>query len=394
MRKLIWLMLALLVLMPGAALAADDVPTLAFLRFGVNPTFALADSGVLDMLQAYGYINDDERAQLDGGSDLHGANINILYRDAGFDFATAALMVEDALDEGADILITISNEVGLLAANAISEMDDPPALIFAIVTTPYAIGLAEAPCVKPPFVGGTEMTIPWATMYELPFQQMPDLDLMGVIGDPADPSWDYAEQLVRRYSADLGIGLEIVPAATAMDMGLATEQLMNAGVDWIFLPPRTSPTPGIPAVIQAAHEVLVFSTIATDVFEGVTVAGGFEGWYTEGMNAARLAIGVMRGEIDLASTGIASTPSYVLAVNMHSAELQGIEISQALLDNAKYIIGADQDPAEIFASMFMAEGIPDLPQEERIAADRAFYDSLHCTPEMIAEQQVALAAQS
>ena len=144
MRITLLLLLALL-LLPAPALAHDDVPTIAFLRYGVNPAFALTDSGVLDTLQAYGYLDGDERAQLDGGSDLHGANINILYRDAGFDFATAALMVEDALDEGADILITISNEVGLLASQAISEMDDPPALIFAIVTTPYAIGLAQAP---------------------------------------------------------------------------------------------------------------------------------------------------------------------------------------------------------------------------------------------------------
>ena len=234
------------------------------------------------------------------------------------------------------------------------------------------------------------MTIPWEIVYDLPFQQMPDLEIMGVIGDPADPSWEYAEQLVRDYSADLGIGLEIVPAVSAMDAGLAAEQLMNAGVDWIFLPPRTSPTPGIPAIIQAAHEVTVFSAIATDVFEGVTIAGGFEGWYNEGVNAARLAIGVMRDEIDLASTGIASTPSYVLAVNMHSAELQGVEISQALLDKSKYVIGAEQDPAEVFASMVLAEIGPDMSLEERIAADRAFYDSLQCSPEMIAEQQAAL----
>lgn len=392
MRKSILLLLTLL-LPSNLALANDDAPTIAFLRYGVNPTFALVDNGVLDTLQAYGYLSDDERAQLDGGSDLHGEHINLLYRDAGFDFATAALMVEDALDEGADILITISNEVGLLATQAVSEMDDPSALIFAIVTTPYAIGLAQAPCVKPSFVGGTEMTIPWNTMYELPFQQMPDLDMMGVIGDPSDPSWEYAEHLVTSYSADLGIGLKIAPAVTAMDAGLAAEQLVNAGVDWIFLPPRTSPTPGIPAIIQAAHEVMVFSTIATDVFAGVTIAGGFEGWYSEGMNAARLAVGVMRDEIDLASTSIASTPSYVLAVNMHSAELQGVEISQALLDNAKYVIGVDQDPAEVFASMTMEEVIPDMSLEERIAADRAFYDSLQCTPEMIAEQLAALDAQ-
>ena len=390
MRVLLLLVLALMLLLPGAALADDEVPTLAFLRFGEDPVFALTDAGVLDMLQAYGYIDADERAQLDGGSDLHGENINILYRDANFDFATAALMVEDALDEGADILITVSNAVGLLAARAIGDMDEPPALIFAIVTTPYDIGLAQSPCVKPPFVGGTEMTIPWQTMYELPFQQIPDLDSMGVIADPSDSSFPPALRFLESYSADLGIALEVATATTAAEVGLAAQQLVDDGVDWIYLPPRTSPLPGIPAIVQAAYEVVVFSTVMTDVFEGVTVAGGFEGWYTEGMNAARLAVGVMRADIDLASTGIASTPSHYLALNLHSAELQGIEISQDLQDAARFVIGAEQDPNEIFAEMFAMQGLPDLPLEERIAADREFFDSLHCTAEMIAEQQAAL----
>ena len=390
MRIPILLVLVFALLLPGAALADDDAPTLAFLRFGVNPIFALADAGVLDTLQAYGYINADERAQLDGGGDLRGENINILYRDAGFDFPTAALMVEDALDEGADVLITISNEVGMLAASAIGEMDDPPALIFAIVTTPYAIGIAQAPCVKPPYVGGTEMTIPWDILYDLPFLQMPDLEVMGVAADPSDPGWGYAEYLVTSYSADLGIGLEIATYTSAADIGLAAEQLMSAGVDWIFLPPRTSPTPGVPAVIQAAHEVLVYSTIATDVFAGVTVAGGFEGWYTEGRNAARLAVGVLRGELDLATTGIASTPSFVLAVNLLSAELQDIDIVPELLDEARFVVSADSDPNEILAQMFATAGVPDMSAEERAAADSEFYASLHCTPETIAEQMAAL----
>ena len=393
MRQSILLLLALLMLLPGAALANDDAPTLAFLRFGVAPYFSLTDAAVLDTLMVYGYLSEDERAQLDGGSDLHGENINILYRDAGFDYGNASLMVEDALDEGADILITVSNEVGLLAANAISELDAPPALIFAIVTSPYDIGIAQSACVKPAYIGGTEMTIDWELMYNLPFIQDPDLDRLGAIGDPGDPGFGRMRYYLDEYAEDYGIAVEIATATTAAEMALAAEQLVSAGADMIYLAPRTSPTPGIPAVIEAAYGAPVASSIVTDIADGVTIGAGFEGWYREGMSAARLAIGVLRDEINLATTGIASTPAVVIGVNLQSAELQDVEISAELLAEAKYVIGLDDDPSAILSDVGLAEALPDMPLEERMALDQAFLDSLRCTPEMIAEQQAMLDAQ-
>ena len=395
MSKPTLLILALLLLLPGAAIAdapPPPPPTVAFLRFGASPTFALADSGVLDILQAYGYISAEERAGLDGGSDLRGENINLLYRDANFDFATAALMVEDALDEGADVLITISNEVGLLAGNAIKDMDDPPALIFAIVTTPYSIGVAQASCVKPPYVGGTQMTLFSPQQRMLPFLQSPGLDKVGIIGSAADQSFQLVVRYLRRNAQQAGIEVEVATVTSAADMGPAAEQLVSAGADIIYLSPQTSQLTGVPALIEAAYGVPVSSYIATDVIDGVTIAGGFEGWYREGVNAGRLTVGVLRGEIDLANTAIASTREYVLAVNLQSAERQGVEISPALLEQAKYVIGVDEDPQTILEQMRLEQSPPDMTLEERIALDREFYDSLHCTPEMIAQQKEALAA--
>ena len=390
MRKSVLLILVMLLLLPGAALANDDNPTVAFLRLGVAPYFMLTDNGVLDVLQVYGYINEDERAQLDGGSDLHGENINLLYRDAGFDFGNASLMVEDALDEGADILITVSNEVGMLAANAISELDDPPALIFAIVTSPYDLGLAASRCVKAPYIGGTEMAIDWDLIYRVPFMQVPDIDVLGVIGDPGDPAFQQVQYHLDAFAADTGVGVEVAGATSASDMALAGEQLVSAGADLIYLAPRTSPTPGIPAVIKAAYGVPVSSAIVTDISDGVTLAGGFEGWYREGMNAARLAIGVLRGDIDLASTGIAATPAFVMGVNLQSADEQGIEIRPEVMEFAKYVVDMGEDPQSIIQEVAQAETMPDMPMDERIAADLAFLESLHCTPEMIAEEMAAL----
>ena len=96
------LLLAVLTLSVSSALRAqdDEIPTIAMMNFGYSAGQTLATKGAFDVLQAYGYFNEEERAILDAGEDLFGENINLLWRNAGSDTPTANIMVEDAIDRG------------------------------------------------------------------------------------------------------------------------------------------------------------------------------------------------------------------------------------------------------------------------------------------------------
>ena len=392
--KTLPLALALLAILLAAApgFANDDVPTLAYLRFGNSPDFQLTDKAVLDMLEVYGYVSAEERATLQGGHDLHGENINILYREAGFDLPTANLMVEDALDEGADVLLTLSTEVGTIAASAIGEMDNPPVLVFALVTLPYRAGLAEAPCIKPDNITGTEMFVDTDEWFSIPYKQNPDFANLGVIMDPNGPSSEAYKAGLEQFVMATGANVELAMATTAPEMALAADTLIDKGVDGIFLPPRTSSPAGLPAVVSAAYGVPVYSALVSDVIYGITVGNGFEGWYREGTIAARLVIGYLRGELDIATTGIAVTPSFKLAVNLDAAATQGIAVSEALMAAADYVIEDGEGAGADLESLGFSLSLPEMTLEDRKAEDAAFLQSLHCTPEMIAEQQAAVAA--
>ena len=161
-RRLILALALFLFAVPLALSADSENPTVAFLRYGGSPLISLSEKGVLDMLEAYGFISAEERAILDESQDLEGENINVLYRDAGFDLPTANIMIEDAHDNSADVLLTLSTPVTQLAANITREMDDPPQIIFAIVGTPYFAGVADTPCVKDDHIAGTQTDIPYA----------------------------------------------------------------------------------------------------------------------------------------------------------------------------------------------------------------------------------------
>ena len=391
-RALALLLASILLLLPTASLAEDDaIPTLAFLRFGQSTSFALTDMAVLDMLQAYGYISADERATLEAAKDLRGEKINILYRDAGFDYPTANLMVEDALDEGADIFLTVSTQVGMIALGAMSDMDDPPVLVFAIVTDPHDTGLATATCVKPPNVTGTLMHFDLQEYTRIAYLQDPDFQSIGFIGDANDPATPGYVDDVRQVGERLDIDVEVETIVTAADYAIATESLLDKGVDAIGILPHTGSDSGISSIVDVAYGVPVFSSLVSDVIHGVTIAAGFEGWYREGIQAARMVIGYLEGDLDIATTAVAATPGFAIAINLDSAEAQGVVIADELLAEADFIIqggmggGAGIEiPGEI--------GLQDMTLEERRAEDAAFLENLRCTPDLIAEQLTALAA--
>ena len=391
-RALYLVLVSLVLLFPTVSQAADHgLPTLAFLRFGQSPSFALTDMAVLDMLEIYGFINAEERAMMEAGNDLRGKNINILYRDAGFDFPTANLMVEDALDEGADVILTVSTQVGMIALGAMSDLDDPPALIFAIVADPHVTGLATATCIKPPNVTGTLMHFDSQDYIRIVRMQDPDFQSIGYIGDANDPATPGFVQTVQRVGERLGISVEIETVVTAADYAIAAESLLDKGVDAIGILPHTGTDSGISSIVDAAYETPVYSPLVSDVIHGVTIAAGFEGWYREGVQAARMLIAYLEGNLDIATTAIASTPGFAVAVNLDSAAAQGVEIAEALLAEADFIIQSGEGegamieiPGEI--------GLAEMSLEERRAEDAAFLENLRCSPDLIAEQLSTLGA--
>src|SRR5688500_5827760 len=127
-RKLMFVLLFVMLLFTVTVAVAqdDDIPTVAIIRLGPLPPFMYSQQGTLDTLAAYGYVD--------------GENINLIIGDAAMDVPTANTLIEDAIDEGADYLITVTTPVTLAAVNITSGMEEPPIVLFNTVTEPYAAG--------------------------------------------------------------------------------------------------------------------------------------------------------------------------------------------------------------------------------------------------------------
>ena len=149
------LALTLLMFTPPAMAQDDDKPTIAWLKWGDSRNVALAEKAILDMLEVYGFINEEERALLDDERSIEGEHINVIYGDSLFDRMEANTIIDEALDKDADVFVTFTTQMTQIVYYAIREFIDPPKLIFTVTSGPYITGVAQSSCIKPDFVIGT-----------------------------------------------------------------------------------------------------------------------------------------------------------------------------------------------------------------------------------------------
>ena len=392
------LLIAILALIAGPAMAQEDEkPTIAILSFGYHSNVNLSVKGTLDMLQAYGYINQEERAVLDQQQDLEGESINIFWGDAAYDIGFANLMVRDALDRDPDALITITTPVSQVAAKSTLDMDDPPLVIFNVVSNPYVAGIADAPCIKPAHISGSQFLAPYDRIVPLMLLQDPEMQVLGTIFTSNEPSGVFGANQITAVAESLGLQIESASIVSAADLTLAAEGLVSKGIEAFILPTEATVASGLPAIIQVANEhgLPVMYTAGNAVYRGATIGAGVYSYFKEGVFAARMLIAHLQGEIDIATAGINLQNDMSVGVNLDVAADQGLEISAEVLAAADFVVEDGQ------SSEGVTPGLPevnpyleDMTLEERRAADLAFLAELHCTPEMIAEQQAALDADS
>lgn len=362
--------LALLTVMAGPLTAQDDIPTVAIIRLGPLPPFEYSQQGTLDVLDAYGYVD--------------GENINLILGDAAMDVPTANLLIEDAIDQGADVIITITTPVSQAAVNATLEMEDPPVILFNTVTQPYAAGIAQAACLKPDHVWGSQALPDYATILPLVWELDPEIETLGWIYSTTEPNGVASTAIVEPLAPEIGLSLVIESVAETSEVGTAAEAAAGDGIDAFFIPTDSTVGNGLASILGVAEEegIAVFFADSLQVFAGVTVGAGVS-YYQEGVDTGRVLVAYLNGDLDIATTGISQQVGTLIGVNLDSAAMQDVEVPQSLLDMADFVIQDGENIGEVLS-------LPDVSQEELAEIDAAYIESLFCSEERIAEQQAAL----
>ncbi len=394
-RIFLLILFAMSLLIAPAAMGQADKPTIAVLRFGPLPSMAITESAILNMLQSYGFISADENRILEERVDHQGEHVNIIWGDAGFDFPAISVMVDDALDQWADVLVTIGASVTLGAVNATLDMEDPPAILFTDVHNPYRAGIADAACIKPDHVTGTEIVTSYTDFMDVLQTQDPDISVIGTIYNTSEASGVYGVESIVEIAVERGLSVKVSGVTSLSDLRAAADSLVSKGAEAIVLPIDSLTTQGLSIIVNIANEngVPVFHPSGSSVYFGVTIGAGYSRFYQTGVNVGIMLTAYLDGEIDISDTGIHIATGAGLGINLDSAATQGVEIVDELMQKADIVMEgsrlARRSPEVLRASR--QRGVV-IPREQRRESDMAFLASLQCTDEMIAQQQAALDA--
>ncbi|MDE2951258.1 MAG: ABC transporter substrate binding protein [Chloroflexota bacterium] len=389
---LLFIVIALLIA-PASGAQDDDKPTVAFLKWGDSSNVALAEKAIMDMLQVYGFINEEERGLLNEERSIEGENINIIYGDALFDRIQANAIIDEAIDRDADVLVTFTTQMTQITYYAIRDFIDPPKLIFTVTSGPYITGVAESSCVKPDFVIGTVPVTNYEDIVPLLLLQDPDMKVVGAIYSPAQRASEVGVARITEIGESLGLTVEAETITVTPDLYQAVENLANRGAEAIIIPIFTFQGFSLLLSLSYDYGLPVLFSAPQNAYRGGTIGGGFFGLYKQGAIAGNMLVSYLNGDLDIADIAIYESDDFAFAVNLDAADLQDVEISQALLDGAAYIVENGETAQGIAAQYPEVEiTLPDMSLEERRAADLDFLAGLRCSPEMIAEQQAALDA--
>ena len=385
------------------------------------------------MLQGYGLISEEEREALNSRQDIQGEQLNIFWGSADLDLADANIVVERAIDEQADALVIFSTTMSQIAVNLTSGMSDPPIVIFH-TADPYAAGLAEAACIKPAHITGVHAYRNYEVVFDALLLQIPDMTTVGLLYSLGHASSEEGKR--QAEAAAQARGIESVSASVAEigEVGLATDGLISKDVDAIIMTGSAFMTAAMPVALEAAKaaSVPIVTPVLGTIFYGVTFGIGNYRNLQEGYDMGRVLVAWLNGEADIAATGINTISESALGMNLNSAQLADIEVTEELLAIADAVVTGDKYqfspkmardafqyvnlPDEMIIMAAQSGAIPGLEVVDNrmqmplatvigeaagFAAggftpnpemDAAFVQSLHCTDEMIAEQQAQLDA--
>ncbi len=393
MTKQAVLLLTLISLLFSATAIAqgDGKPTIAWLKWGDSSNVALAEKAIKDMLQAYGFINDEERALLDDERSIEGEHINVIYGDSLFDRMEANAIIDEALDKDADVFVTFTTQMTQIAYYAIHEFIDPPKLIFTVTSGPYITGVAKSSCIKPDFVIGTVPVTNYEDIVPLLLMQDPDMKVVGTIYSPQQRASEVGVSRITAIGESLGLTVEAESITVTPDLYQAVDNLANRGAEAIIIPIFTFQGFSLLLSLSYDYGLPVLFSAPQNAYRGGTIGGGFFGLYKQGVIAGAMLVSYLNGDLDISQTSIYESDDFAFAVNLDAADLQDVEISQALLDGAAYIVENGETAQGVIAEFPEVNiTLPEMTLEERRAADLEFLAGLECTPERIAEQQAAL----
>jgi ABC-type uncharacterized transport system substrate-binding protein len=286
---------------------------------------------VLDVEQAA----EGVREGLRNGGLIEGRDYQIKTLNAQGDMATVSALIDAAITDNADLLVTFSTPT--LQA-AIRRAQSTP-VVFAYVSNGLIAGAGKSETDHLPNLTGVNISAANEEMLQLIGSWFPNFRTLGTLFVPSEVNMVYQRDLLEQAARKRGFHLISVPVSTATEVPDAAAALAGRNIDAICQIPGNLTVSAFSSINQAAQRahLPIFAFQNGQAHEGAVVVLARD-YRDAGSASGALAVRVMRGE-DPRNLPIEWYSKTRLVVNLDAARTLHLPLPQPLVQSAKEVIG-------------------------------------------------------
>jgi ABC-type uncharacterized transport system substrate-binding protein len=283
-------------------------------------------------------VEESEKGVLQGLRDAklqEGVDYELKIVNAQGDMPTVSTLIDSAVSERSDLLITMSTPT--LQA-ALKRAGKTP-VVFTYLADAIAAGAARSDTDHAPNVTGVYFHPAFDEMLSMIRQCIPEARTIGSLYVPAEANMVFHKEKLEEASKKAGFKLITLPVNTSSDVPDASLALCSKNIDAICQVPGNLVAASFPSVIGSANQakVPIFSFQTSQVHEGAVMALARD-YLDAGVETGLMAARVIRGE-NPATIPLVSFSKTRIILNFDAARKFNLHFPQDLIRHAKETIG-------------------------------------------------------
>jgi len=266
---------------------------------------------------------------------VEGRDFRLSVRNAQADMPTLSALVDAAVSDGADMLLTLSTPT----LQAAMQRGGSLPIVFTFVADGVAAGAGRSNTDHRANVTGVPSSAAIEEMLELIRGALPRARRLGTLFAPAESNSEYYRAQFERLAPGRGFELVSVPVNSTAEASDATLSLLAQGIDAVVQIPGNLTSSAFASIAQPAARagLPVFGFLSSDFDNGAVVVIARD-YFDGGREAAAMAARIMRGESPSAIPFEPLKTAKVM-VNLDAARALKLELPAAIVQGAAKVVG-------------------------------------------------------
>ncbi|MGD2245435.1 MAG: ABC transporter substrate-binding protein [Candidatus Aminicenantes bacterium] len=323
MKKIICLLFLVGFFLNGCQKEREDLYTLGIFWFTDAPTLNDVRKGFISALEDNGLFDK--------------ANIRLIFRNARGSIPEAQKIARELVDDGVNMIVAFSTP----CLQAVLHATRTIPIVFSSVANPFLAGAGKSAEDHLSNVTGISSRGPIKESLYFIKEVLPEVQRIGTLWTPSELNSNYYLDLAKKGAGELGLKIEAESIASASEILMATQILINKKIDVIYQISDNTINASFEVLGRVAEEnaIPLFGGFPPHTKNGACAAMGWD-FFDMGYKAGQMALQVKNGKSPN-EIPIQYMTEIKLHLNLEAAQKQGIAFTNEIIQRADEIVGTN-----------------------------------------------------